>query len=59
MANDRWVKRWEVPSSSGNGTYTVAVDKDDNYGCSCPAWKFRRQECHHIKQVKLGSGKII
>lgn len=52
---DKWVKRWKVPSSSGNGDYTVAIDKDGNYGCSCPVWKFRRQECHHIKLVKLGN----
>lgn len=53
---DRWVKRWEVPKSTDNGTWIVAIDKEGNYGCSCPVWKFKRQECHHIKQVKLGYG---
>lgn len=53
---DRWVKRWEVPKSSGDGNWIVAIDKDGNYGCSCPVWKFRRQECHHIKLIKMGGG---
>jgi len=54
--SDRWVKRWEVPKSTGDGNWIVAIDKDGNYGCSCPVWKFKRQECHHIKQVKMGLG---
>jgi len=56
IKNGRWVKRWEVPKSSGDGNWIVAIDKDGNYGCSCPVWKFKRQECHHIKQVKMGFG---
>jgi len=54
MRRDKWVKRWQVPSSSDSGVWTVAVDADGNYGCSCPVWRFRRQECHHIKMVKEG-----
>jgi len=57
--NDRWVKRWEVPKSSGDGNWIVAIDKDGNYGCSCPVWKFKRQECHHIKLIKLGGGEVV
>jgi len=54
----KWVKKWEVPSSSGNGTYIVSIAEDGTtYGCSCPVWKFRRQECHHIKAVKNGQFK--
>lgn len=56
---DRWVKRWEVPKSSGDGDWIVAIDKNGDYGCSCPVWKFKRQECHHIKLVKMGGGDII
>ena len=56
VKTDRWVKRWEVPKSSGDGYWIVAIDKDGNYGCSCPVWKFKRQECHHIKLVKNGGG---
>lgn len=56
---DKWVKRWQVPKSSGDGHWVVAIDRDGNYGCSCPVWKFKRQECHHIKLVKQGDGNII
>lgn len=48
----KWIKKWKVNSSSSDRIYTVAIDKNGNYGCSCPAWKFRRQECKHIKSVK-------
>jgi len=51
----KWVKRWKVNGSNGN-VWIVAQDQEGNYGCSCPVWKFRRQECHHIKQVKMGLG---
>lgn len=51
---DRWVRRWKVPGSNGN-EWTVAVDEAGNYGCSCPRWKFKREECHHIMQVKAGA----
>lgn len=48
----KWVKRWKVPSESdASKTYTVAEDTEGNYGCSCPVWKFRRQECKHIARV--------
>jgi hypothetical protein len=50
-----WSKKWEVPGSNGK-TWTVAVRESGEYGCSCPVWKFRRQECHHIKLVKQGGG---
>lgn len=55
---DRWVKRWEVPKSSGDGFWIVAIDRNGNYGCSCPRWKFHREECHHIQLVKNGGGEI-
>ena len=45
-----WVKRWEVEGRSGK-TWIVAKDKNGNYGCSCPAWIYRRKQCHHIDQV--------
>lgn len=60
--NDRWIKRWKVPNSNG-GEYTVAVDKDGIWGCSCPVWKFQklsfadRKQCHHIFQVKTSEGE--
>jgi len=55
----KWIKKWKVKSSSGDGYYVVAVDKDGNYGCSCPVWKFRRKECHHIIKVKQSGSKEI
>ena len=48
------MKKWKVPSSSSDKEWTVAQDENGNYGCECPVWKFRRQECHHIRQVKNG-----
>lgn len=58
MKNDKWVKRWKINGSNGN-IWTVAIDKDGNYGCSCPIWKFKREECHHILQVKQNGGSEI
>jgi hypothetical protein len=58
VKNDRWVKRWEIEGSNGH-VWIVAQDKDGNYGCSCPIWKFKRQECHHIIQVKNNPEKNI
>ena len=53
--NDKWTKRWKVASSSDERRYwVVAQDAEGGYGCSCPVWKFKRQECHHIKGVKAG-----
>lgn len=55
----KWVKKWTVPSSSSDKEYIVAIDKDGNYGCSCPVWIFRRKECHHIQAVKDGVGEKL
>ena len=54
---DKWIKRWKVPSDSSDSIYTVAVDYDGNFGCSCPQWKFRRRtggDCKHIIRIKNG-----
>ena len=47
---DRWVRRWEVPSTTGDATYIVAVDAAGNWGCSCGAWVHdsKRRPCKHI-----------
>jgi hypothetical protein len=47
----KWIRRWQVTGNSGN-LWIVAIDRDGNYGCSCPVWKFHRKECHHIRWVK-------
>lgn len=52
---DKWLKRWKVNGSNGN-VWTVAIDVNGQYGCSCPVWKFKREECHHIAMVKAGGG---
>ena len=61
MRDDKWVKRWVVPSSTGEGYYTVAIDKDENYGCSCPGWvkHFPRMDCKHIIEVQGGGGRTL
>jgi hypothetical protein len=49
----RWVERWPVSSfSSPDKEYTVAVDENGNYGCSCWRWKRTRRDCKHIDYVK-------
>jgi len=56
----RWIKKWEVPSESNkNVMYVVALSDKGTFGCSCPVWKFRRQECKHIESIKdtIKSGK--
>jgi len=52
----QWIKKWKVLRSSGDGFWTVSLSDEGTWGCSCPVWKFRRQECHHIKLVKNGGG---
>ena len=51
-----WVQKWNVESSTGDKVYRVALDKNGDWGCDCPAWKFRRQECRHIRAVKEQAG---
>jgi hypothetical protein len=47
----RWVKKWEVEGNSGS-IWVVSVSDQNEWGCSCPVWKFRRQTCHHILDIK-------
>jgi hypothetical protein len=51
--NQKWVRRWTVIGSTGN-YYTVAVDQDGNYGCSCIGWTHHmpRTDCKHIREVR-------
>jgi hypothetical protein len=54
---DRWKTRWSVTSFTDSGKdYTVALDWNGNYGCSCGAWKFQRAKlpgghCKHISVI--------
>lgn len=54
----RWVKKWKVPGSNGN-VWTVSIDKDGNYACSCPRWIYKREQCHHIEAVKASGGEEL
>jgi hypothetical protein len=50
-----WIKRYKVTSFTDRSkSYVVALKSDGSWGCSCPAWKFRRQrgDCKHILYVK-------
>lgn len=49
----KWIKKWNIKSESGNGSYVVSLSNENTWGCSCPVWKFRRQECKHIIRVRL------
>ena len=47
-----WVRRFEVASHSNpDKSYVVALNTKDEWGCSCPVWKFRRLQCKHINEV--------
>lgn len=50
--SQRWVKQWQIEGNSGT-IHTVSVSDDGTWGCSCPVWKFKRKECHHIMEVKV------
>lgn len=56
----RWVQSWPIEGSKGD-SYTVSVDENGCYGCSCPVWKFKRLECKHILKLKyiLGADSSI
>jgi len=46
-----WITKWSVPGSKGK-TWTVAINDSGEFGCSCPVWRFKRQECKHIRKIK-------
>ena len=48
----KWVKKWSVPRSDGVGVWVVSLSDCQVWGCSCPVWKFHRQECKHILLIK-------
>lgn len=48
-----WEKTWDFNSDSGE-TYRVSIATDGvTWGCSCPAWKYKRRTCRHILQKQL------
>ena len=50
----KWVRKWTSESwaRGKNGHWVVSVSVDGVWGCSCPDWIFRRNECHHIQEIK-------
>ena len=45
-------KEYKVPGSKG-AIYTV-TDDHGAWSCTCPASKWQKGECKHIKELKLG-----
>ncbi|HCR70737.1 MAG TPA: hypothetical protein DIW23_04780 [Anaerolineae bacterium] len=49
-----WETFYECPSQSrANLSYIVATNQSEQWGCSCPRWIYKREECKHIREVKL------
>jgi len=49
----KWIKKWIVKSENGNDQYIVSLSDKNEWGCSCPVWKFKRIECKHIRDVRF------
>lgn len=52
----KWVRSWEVPSSSSpdKEPYIVSQAETGEFGCTCPRWRLNRNrpECRHIRLIK-------
>ncbi len=44
--------RYTVPSQSGNGSYTVVLDREFST-CDCPDFELRSKPCKHLLAVRL------
>jgi hypothetical protein len=59
MDSGIWVQKWNVHSASSGKTYIIGKHADGYYGCSCPAWTFKkgppgqRPHCKHITEFLL------
>ncbi len=48
-------QKWDIRSESDPSIfYRVSRRSSGEYECSCPVWKFKRQECKHIRKIKEG-----
>jgi hypothetical protein len=56
ICHDRYQARYSVPRSSGDKTWTVSQTRAGEWQCSCPVWRFKRQECKHIVAVQDDPG---
>ena len=52
VARDRYQARYSVPRSSGDKTWTVSQTARGDWQCSCPVWRFKREQCKHIAAVQ-------
>jgi hypothetical protein len=60
MKQDKWVRRFSIPSHSTSGkSYTVATDGKGGWGCTCWPWKRTREECDHIREAQAMLAKEI
>jgi Fanconi anemia group M protein len=49
------LRSWQVPSESKpEAEYTVTLNDDGTWSCTCPHYTYRRMECKHILKVKEG-----
>jgi len=58
-AENRWIEKYKVCSRSSRRplqVYTVSLAKDGTWGCSCPSWRFRREQCKHIEDMRTVRG---
>ena len=62
MRTSKWVTKWVVHGSNSH-VWTVAQDRNGNWGCSCPKWIFQktrpREDCHHIAEIKSKITKAV
>lgn len=49
----KWIAKWVVPGSKRGSEWVVAINNYGEFGCSCPVWKFKRQECKHILRIRM------
>jgi len=52
VARDRYQARYSVPRSSGDKIWTVSQTARGDWQCSCPVWRFKREQCKHIAAVQ-------
>jgi hypothetical protein len=52
VVRDRYQARYSVPRSSGDKTWTVSQTTKGDWRCSCPVWRFKREQCKHIAAVQ-------
>jgi len=54
---DQWQFRFQIQSESSNRLYTIAQHKKKkHWGCSCPAWRTKR-DCKHLRALNIPGGE--